>query len=156
MFLPASLQARARGGKAGNDWLPDAGGARVIGNGLRELDRFLCLLLDEAMRGVAPLCFDHRGYARRTNAAAKLRDFHKLAGIAAADEQRLRAIGRVRDCLHHCRGIVHDPALYGDLGRAARAAPNGGGPRLQIAFDDLAGICNFYAECGAVVRAVSG
>lgn len=155
-FLAASLQARATGGRGGGDVLPDARGAKVVGNGLRELDRFLCLLLDEAVQRVAPPTFDHLAYARRNNVARKARDFHGVAGLAHADEARLRAIGRVRACLHHCRGIVHNPALFGDV-RIAAASCGGEdrrGRRLELTFDDLARICRFYAEFAAVLMAV--
>jgi hypothetical protein len=155
-FLAASLQARATGGRGGSDVLAGPGGARVIGNGLRELDRFLCLLLDEAVRCIAPEGFDHTSYARRTNAAAKVRHFHVAAGLTGGDDERLRAIGRVRACLHHCRGIVHDPAVYRDL-QAATTAPGGEDPgeeRLKITFDDLARICEFYAESAVVLMGI--
>jgi hypothetical protein len=155
-FLAESLQARAVGGRSGGDALSGPGGAKIVGNGLREMDRFLCLLLDEAARQVAPPDFDHADYSRRNNAAAKLRVFYALSGHTASGEDQLRAIGRVRACLHHCRGIVHDPAVHADLAAASSSVRprNIEGSRLVISFDDLAAICNFYIECAAVLMRV--
>jgi hypothetical protein len=154
-FLAESLQARALHGRDGSDVLRGAGGARVVGNGLRELDRFLCLLLDEAVARVAPPGFDRRAYQRRRNAAIKLREFHRLTGSDSLDGARLRAIGRLRACLHHVSGIVHDPGLYRDVriaaGTSGDAAPSA--LRLPITFDDLAAICRFYAALAGTIIA---
>jgi hypothetical protein len=149
-FLSVSLRERAA---AGTDDLPHVGGAKVIGNGLRELDRFLCLLLDEAVAMMAlPAGFDRSAFVRQTNAANKLSAFCRLAELDAPQADRLRAIGRVRNCLHHCRGIVHDPAIYADLNIAASSSidsTSAAAPRLSVTFDDLARICRFYIEAGA-------
>ena len=151
VFLSSSLRVRSTGGRGGGDDLPHAGGAKVVGNGLRELDRFLCLLLDEAVGGISPPTFDRAAFGRQRNAANKLRAFHRIAGLDAPDGERLRAIGRVRDCLHHCRGIVHDEAVHADL-HFASATPASDRmsdtPRLSISFDALARICQFYGETG--------
>jgi len=156
-FLAASLRARAG---TGQDGLPGASGAKVVGNGLRELDRFLSLLLDEAAGTVCSPGFDQRDFARQNNVANKIGTFYGLAGLDRPDVRRLRAIGRVRVCLHHCRGVVHDFALWDDLSTAAGDLP--GRPRLDpperlaVTFEDLARICEFYAQSGAGLIAVCG
>lgn len=150
-FLAHSLRARACENGEGGGTIAGPGGAKVVGNGLRELDRFLSLMIDEAACIVAPAGFDKAAFARRRNVADKIRRFHILAGIDPADDARLRAIGRVRDCLHHCRGIVHDAGLHDDLriaggGVAERPTADA---RLAVSFDALSRICGFYAAAGA-------
>jgi hypothetical protein len=153
-FLSRSLQARA---EIGQDSLAGAGGAKVVGNGLRELDRFLSLLLDEAAAAICPADFDGAGFVRSHNVANKIDAFYDLAGAGSSDTDRLRAIGRVRACLHHCRGIVHDPSLWRDLRVAAGDGPRDGLPkpadRLTVTFDELGRICGFYARSGAGLMA---
>jgi hypothetical protein len=159
-FLAQSLRVRAKPGAAG---LTGAGGAKVVGNGLRELDRFLNLLLDEAAVTILPPDFDHVAFARRHNVASKIGDLYGLAGLAAPDAGRLRAIGRVRACLHHCRGVVHDPLLWDDLGIAAgkgsESRRHDPAERLAVSFGELGRICAFYAQSGdglvAACRAIA-
>jgi hypothetical protein len=152
-FLARSLQARARAGQAA---MSGAGGAKVVGNGLRELDRFLGLLLDAAADAVSNPEFDRQGFSRLSNVANKLDAFYRLAGLtgmAARDAERLRAIGRVRSCLHHCRGVVHDPSVWDDLRVATdirSCAEYSKTPdRLTVSFAELAQICRFYAQVGS-------
>jgi len=123
--------------------------ARVLANGLRELDRFLNLLIDEARRlhglGALP---DQR------NTASKLHAYRAALHQPDADEPRLRALERSRDCLFHCEGRV----MRGD----ARDAPimttgwpeTAGTPaplrrlaigeKLTVDGSDLAEVCAFY------------
>jgi hypothetical protein len=75
--------------------------SRVIGNGLRELDRFLNILIDEAA------CRRHLPIApRQRNTANKLQEFWSKIGVPSDGLVRLRALGRSRDCLFHCDGIA--------------------------------------------------
>lgn len=149
-FLASSLRARAQGNRGGGGSIAGPVGAKVVGNGLRELDRFLSLLIDEAAGAIAPDGFDKAAFARRRNVADKMRRFHVMAGSADGDCERLRAIGRVRECLHHCRGVVHKAGLRDDLRMAARGRrrvrPDNEPERLTVSFDQLLGICLFYAE----------
>lgn len=132
--------------------------AKVIGNGLRELDRFLNLLLDEAA-----LASGLPASPGQRNTANKLRRFRAAAdGGEDADLIRLRALGRARDCLFYNNGIV----ARGDVrGGATMSAPwRGAGPdqslhsvsvgeALVLTPADLAGICAFYEALGNEVSA---
>lgn len=83
--------------------------SRVIGNGLRELDRFLNLLIDEAA------CRRHLPTAPgQRNTANKLQEFWSNIGVLSGGHVQLRALGRSRDCLFHCDGI----ARRADVGSA--------------------------------------
>jgi len=125
--------------------------ARVLANGLRELDRFLNLLIDEARRlqgfGALP---DQR------NTATKLRVYRAALDQPDADEPRLRALQRSRDCLFHCEGRV----MRGD-GRDAPIMTTGWpevagtraplrrlaiGDKLAVDGGDLAEVCAFYCR----------
>jgi hypothetical protein len=157
LFLAGSLQARAQ---AGEQSLRGPGGAKVVGNGLRELDRFLSLLLDAAADGILASEFDRSSYARQSNVANKLDLFYRLLGETPPDGRQLRAIGRVRACLHHCRGVVHDPTLWADLrlatGQMMHVEQAGPAERLSVSFVELAQICRFYGRAGADLMAACG
>lgn len=79
---------------------------KVIGNGLRELDRFLSVLIDEVAGALPPRHVDTGSLARQRNTPNKLRALHTAMGRPSPDHDRLRAIGRSRDCLFYCDGIV--------------------------------------------------
>ncbi|WCT72796.1 hypothetical protein PQ455_14290 [Sphingomonas naphthae] len=136
---------------AARDWASDGTHARVIGNGLRELDRFLNLLLDE-VAALAGAVEDRAGFVRQTNAANKLAT---LLGPASLHGDRLRAIGRVRAALFHCGGRAHRPGLVADfalaLGRAGDGAPFA---MLVVAAGDMALICAFYDRITAELLAI--
>jgi hypothetical protein len=75
--------------------------AKVIGNGLRELDRFLNLLIDAVS--------DADGLPVRPgqrNTANKLSAYRAAKSLPNRDDGRLRALARSRDCLFHCGGRV--------------------------------------------------
>lgn len=80
--------------------------AKVIGNSLRELDRFLNLLADEVGRSMARSPDDLRAIQREHNTANKIRSLRRRRGLASPDHERLRALGRSRDCMFHCDGLV--------------------------------------------------
>lgn len=137
--------------------------AKVIGNGLRELDRFLNLLIDEALytQGL-------KAFPGQRSTANKLRAYRLAAGRPHQDETRLRALGRSRECLFHCDGRVLRGDSRGDpfmtAGWPASAAADAPlrrvavGSDLAVDRDDLARVCTFYrrigAEIGASARAV--
>ncbi|MBO9624373.1 MAG: hypothetical protein J7500_16820 [Sphingomonas sp.] len=152
-FLGAGLSAQAGVAPAA------IGGryrAKVIGNGLRELDRFLNVLIDEAsLRIGLPVVAGQR------NTANKLRAFRAADGAACAtDEVRLRALGRSRDCLFHCGGIVTRADARGGTrmtaGWAGPCAPLRSfaiGEELVLSAGELAGVCAFYESLAAEVVA---
>ena len=128
--------------------------AKVIGNGLRELDRFLSVLLDEVALAAGWERADLRRLANVRNTANKLGMIHRWLGRPADALPRLRALGRNRDCLFHCNGVVR----RGDQRRAARmtvgwpadAQGDGAGVQLPLGESlavspaDLAWVCAFY------------
>jgi hypothetical protein len=122
--------------------------ARVIGNALRELDRFLNLLADEAAR-VGGL----RVSPGQRNTANKLRDMAAIR-LSHRDHARLRALGRSRECLFHCNGRVTRGDDRGGstmtAGWPERRRPDAPlrrvplNERLVVSIDDLADIRDFY------------
>jgi len=119
--------------------------AKVIGNGLRELDRFLDVLIGEVARSCGvPLPRERRDTANR------LRILRTAMAMTDADHARLRAFGRTRECLFHCAGIVRrgdtrDAAMLTTGWRDAeglRRVPVG--DELVVSAGDIADACNYY------------
>ena len=137
--------------------------ARSFANGLRELDRFLSVLIDELASTALPAGIDHARFIRQRNTPNKLRSLRAALGLASPDHERLRAIGRSRDRLFHSAAPAHgiDTASVpgwlraGGLGDERRADRPGSGP--QTLAGELRQICRFYdrlamellAACGA-------
>lgn len=121
--------------------------AKVTGNGLRELDRFLCHLVQAvaAMRGIAMP-------EQERNTANKVARLRRCLGVADPDRARLLALARTRDCLFHCSGFVRRPdvrggatmtiAWYGAGGIALRRVVLG--ERLEPSAPELLEICLYY------------
>ena len=141
--------------------------AKVLGNGLRELDRFLNILLDEVAAGAGWSAEDLAPLARTRNTPNKLAAVSLRMNIPAGHDVRLRALGRCRDTLFHCNGIVrrgdrrHGTTLT--LGWPSEA--RGGlsrelqiGEHLSLSAADLAWICDFYVRIGdsLLERAATG
>lgn len=126
--------------------------AKVIGNGLRELDRFLNLLIDEALhaRGLT-------AFPGQRNTANKLRAYRVGTGRPHGDEAQLRALGRSRECLFHCAGLVLRGDSPGDAfmttGWPASAADDAPLRRVAVGGDDLVRVCAFYRRIGAEIGA---
>jgi hypothetical protein len=123
--------------------------AKVIGNGLRELDRFLCHLVQALAEA--------RGIAMREegrNTANKVTQLRGHLGLDDPDRARLVALARTRDCLFHCSGLVGRPdmrggstmtiAWYGAGGTTLRRAALG--ERLEVSAPELLEICLYYRE----------
>lgn len=157
LFLGGGLHAVAPSPHAPASPPPIAGPlrAKVIGNGLRELDRFLSVMIDEVARLIAPIAIDPARFADLRNTANKLRLIRALMGLPSPDHGRLRAIGRSRDCLFHCVGIVRRGDRRHDRRMTAGWPPSDGsehapglilaiGEPLIIVPVDLARICRFY------------
>lgn len=121
--------------------------AKVIGNGLRELDRFLCHFVQALAEA--------RGIAMREegrNTANKVTQLRGQLGLPDPDRARLVALARTRNCLFHCSGLVERPdmrggstmtiAWYGAGGRALRRAALG--ERLEVSAPELLEICLYY------------
>jgi len=129
--------------------------AKVIGNGLRELDRFLNLLIDEVADLVVGPGPDAARFRAQRNTANKLRRVRAAMALPSPDHDRLLAIARSRDCLFHCAGIVR----RGDDRTAARLTvgwPEDGPPRayavgerIVVGAADLNGVCRFYDRVAA-------
>ncbi|MEN3748729.1 hypothetical protein TPR58_16255 [Sphingomonas sp. HF-S3] len=126
--------------------------SRAIGNGLRELDRFLNILLDEVAL--------HHGVARALRArgtARRLRGLRQLLGVADRDHDRLVALGRSRACLFHCSGTVRSGDRRdlttmtlgwpdGVAGMPPRRVPLG--VRVSLGRGDIESIAKFYSGIG--------
>jgi hypothetical protein len=122
--------------------------AKVIGNGLRELDRFLNHLVAEAAqcRGIA-LPDSER------NTANKLARLRRALRVPNPDHARLVALAHSRNCLFHCGGAVRrgdrqdDTAMtigwHGEGGALRRVAVGG---ELAVSAADLAEVCRFYRD----------
>lgn len=116
--------------------------AKVIGNGLRELDRFLNLLIDEVAALIMPPGIDHARFARQRNSANKLRGVRAAMALPSPDHEPLRAVGRSRDCLFHCAGKVRrdHPCIFG------MTVAEGW---LIVTPHNLERICYFYEQIAA-------
>lgn len=140
--------------------------AKVIGNGLRELDRFLNLLIDAASNaeGLPVRPGQH-------NTANKLSAYRAAKSLPHDDGDRLRALGRSRDCLFHCGGRVgrgdRRDGIAMTVGWPARAGCDAPLDRVMIGQDvkvtrgDLDDVCLFYCRiarelCGSVDRSPVG
>jgi CspA family cold shock protein len=75
--------------------------ARSMANGLRELDRFLSVLIDEVADNVLRGGMDGMVLARQRNTPNKLRSLRAALGLDSPDHERLRTIGRSRERLFH-------------------------------------------------------
>jgi hypothetical protein len=158
-FLGAGLRMPAGAGQPTPPAVLPAGfPAKVIGNALRELDRFLNLLIDEAMRADGLQAFPGR-----RNTANKLQAYRTATCLPHADDARLRALGRSRDCLFHCGGRVSRGDGRGERfmtlgwpGSAAAGAPLRRavvGSELAVGIDELAQVGVFYRGIAAgIVR----
>lgn len=123
--------------------------AKVIGNGLRELDRFLNLLIDavSTAQGLPVRPGQH-------NTANKLAVYRAALALPHDDGGRLRALGRSRDCLFHCGGRVRRGDRRGGLTmtigwpeRPGHEAPLRRvivGEDLTVTRGDLDDVCRFY------------
>lgn len=131
--------------------------AKVLGNGLRELDRFLSILLDEVAAGAGWSADDLAPLARIRNTPNKLAAVSLRMNIHAGHDIRLRALGRCRDTLFHCNGVVRrgdrrharsltlgwPSGMHADPSRVLQI-----GERLPLNAADLAWICAFYVRIG--------
>jgi hypothetical protein len=163
-FLGACLRAPiVDDAESGSPAIAGCYRAKVIGNGLRELDRFLNLLIDavSSAEGLPVRPGQH-------NTANKLSAYRATKSLPNHDEDRLRALGRSRDCLFHCggrvrRGDCRDAVAMtvGWPGRAANDAPLDRvmvGQDLTVTRGDLDDVCLFYRRiandlCGGIGRA---
>lgn len=144
--------------------------ARVIGNGLRELDRFLNVLIDECAlanggAGAPAQRNTARKYAAHQTLACGTQRLQQRDVPAPADDAvRLAALARARNCLFYSRGMVTrgDERGGGYLTVGWYAGPIEGGPLrrfplgsgLTLRQRDLRGICRFYERLadGLVAR----
>lgn len=149
-FLGACLRAPiAHDAESGSLAIEGRYRAKVIGNGLRELDRFLNLLIDaaSAARGLPVRPGQH-------NTANKLAAYRAAISLPHHDDMRLRALGRSRDCLFYCGGRVRRGDRRGGVTmtigwpeRPGHDAPLRRvivGQELTVTRGDLDDVCRFY------------
>lgn len=117
----------------------------MIGNGLRELDRFLNVLIGEIARSCGVILPQ-----RQDNSANRLGSLRAAMALDDGDQARLRAFGRTRECLFHCGGTVRRGDVRGGamlttgwLGPAGlrRVAV---GSELVVSAGDIAEACSYY------------
>lgn len=128
--------------------------AKVIGNGLRELDRFLCHLV-QALAEMRGMTMPEAEW----NTANKVARLRQHLGLADPDRDRLLALARTRDCLFHCGGLVRRPdarggaamtiAWYGAGGTGLRRVALG--ERLEVSAPELLEICHYYRALAATL-----
>lgn len=142
-------------GRAG--WTGGAVHARVLANGLRELDRFLSVLLDAVAAAHCPeLRVEHL-----RNTANKLELVHRQLGLPPPDRARWRAMGRCRACLFFTAGRVRTADSRSGTGltlawpdgdaAAARTVPIG--ELLCVAAADIAWLCRYYDDAARTLVA---
>lgn len=160
-FVGAGLcQARASASSRTSTPVSSPYRAKVIANGLRELDRFLNLLLDEALRAQG-----QTGFPSQRNTANKLGAFWSAHGRPDVHGARLRALGRSRECLFHCGGRVQRgdyrgtatmtsgwPEMPGTQGPLRRF---GVGDTMVVGVKDLADIGVFYRALAREIHALA-
>jgi len=133
--------------------------ARVLGNGLRELDRFLSLLID-ALAGARGITLP----AGERETASKLASLRARTGAPHDDHARLIALARSRDCLFHCEGLVRRGDRRGDISmtvgwpmRDGVALPRVAiGERLSLSGAELDEICGYYRAIAAQLFSETG
>ena len=125
---------------------------RVTANRIRELDRFLAVMLDEAAGRIGGAGHDAEQFDRISNTSKKLRAVEMSVGMAAADHGRLRALGRIaarlRGPSHHwrARSLRVDMELVGAEGCANIDSRSGKASRsLPL---NLSTISSFYYDLG--------
>jgi hypothetical protein len=148
-FLAAGLQAAGEDARTLPAPITGRYRAKVIGNGLRELDRFLNVLLDEVA-----IATGRSASPAERNTANKLRALFPDSAEPRGEHARLRALGRARDCLFYCGGMVTRGDASGSTWLTVgwsdardRAGPLSRfrvGERLAITGEDVADICHFY------------
>jgi len=131
---------------------------KLIGNALRELDRFLNLLADEASRILALPVLEHQH-----NTANKLRDIAVLR-LCVDDHSRLQALGRMRERLYHCGGQLTSLRQLDiwTLAAGRAAGIDRRAPRRRVldgsyfvTDDDLIDIATFYRGLAMKLRRVT-
>ena len=138
--------------------------AKVIANGLRELDRFLNILADAVAAALKLPPLEQAKLSRQRNTANKLRQVHEYLGLSSPHHERLLAIGRYRNCLFY-RGGAIDPGVTPQRFPISEPAPshesgaNGyaliADDRLVIDMHDITDMCRFYVSLGdALVSAL--
>jgi len=128
--------------------------ARLLGNRLLELDRFLSLLIDE----IPGVDGQSAALPALRNTARKL---DRFAIMARPDDARLRAIGRIAASFRHCDGLIHNVAIHDDMRLAggmpgAVAGMGERGTRLCLTPPTIVAICDFYREIGRRLLALAG
>jgi len=129
---------------------------RVLGNGLRELDRFLDHLIIETGRNAG---INAAAGGRRSE--QRLRHLRQELCIDHPDQDRLRALERSRVCLYHYQGIVQrgDGPRVDVMTSGWHTGIPGASPLRQvrlgqilaISADDLTEVCAWYRRLAATL-----
>jgi hypothetical protein len=100
-------------------------------------------LIDEVAAAIAPVGLDQARFGELRNTANKLRAIRAVMALSSPDHERMRAIGRSRDCLFHCAPI----ARGGD--HSADPRRRGIAEQLTPGADELRDLCDFYDRIAA-------
>jgi hypothetical protein len=132
----------------------------VIGNGLRELDRFLSILLDEVALSAGLAAMELDEIARMRNTSAKLGIVSEKSGAKIDGSDRLLALSRCRALLFYCGGVVRRGDRRGVEGltlgwpsdmQGGAAAILQRGDQLVVGPEQLVWICSFYEQLGVLL-----
>jgi hypothetical protein len=135
----------------------------VIANGLRELDRFLSILLDEVARSAGWATMDLDEIARMRNTSTKLGIVNERSGARIDGCDRLLALSRCRALLFHCDGVVRRGDRRGvpslTLGWPCNMQEGAAvilqqGDHLIVGARQLAWIGAFYEQLGTLLLAL--
>ncbi|WOK35948.1 hypothetical protein [Sphingomonas sp. C3-2] len=121
---------------------------RTNANRLRELNRFMAVVLDDIALHHGGPHHDHRYFLRQRNVARKLLVVERMIDVDCAAHAHLLAIGRISACLTYCSGVMYDPRLNGDValitGRKLWDDTGHSDKWLRLESHAVTAICRFY------------
>jgi hypothetical protein len=125
---------------------------RVTANHLRELDRFLSVLLEEIARTIGGPEHDADRFERANSTARMLRIVERITGTPSDAHLRLRAIGRIAQRLRRDQRPAKAHLLASDMLLASGGAPSGTGGQagggLRLSREAVQSISIFYRDLG--------
>jgi hypothetical protein len=125
---------------------------RMMANRLRELDQFLCVLLEEVAAALGGITHDAARFGQTSNTSKKLRLVEDMVGKVSQDDARLRAIIRVAVRLRRADQHRTVPAHTRDIllasGEWPRDAELTSRAELRLTPQAFQSIAGFYRDLG--------